>query len=226
MARYEASLDHTQSAPTISRRAYNALTFGLVTVAFLIMWGMYLFVSNGGLATFLGGAGSIGALVVYLIGTIGGIALMRKGKSDQSVPTSLVGFFLFAFTFSGTLGLALTRYNVGTITYAFGITACLSGIFLIAGVTFPEFFSKIGGVLCVSLIGVIIAELIATFFFHANQTIFDYIIVLIFCGFLGFDSYRLSLDQPTVPNAIWYASDIFIDIANILVRVLSILDRD
>lgn len=225
MARYEASLNQTQSTPTISRRAYNALTFGLVTIAFLVMWGMYQFVSGGNMAHLVSSGAGIGMLIAYLVGTIAGIALMSKGKSSQSVPISLVGFALFALTFSGTLGIALIQYTPATISYAFGITACLSAVFLIAGVTFPEVFSRIGGVLFLALIGVFIAEFIATVFFHADQTIFDYIVVLIFCGFLGYDSYRLSQDTPTVPNAIWYASDIFVDIANILIRILRILDR-
>jgi FtsH-binding integral membrane protein len=43
---------------------------------------------------------------------------------------------------------------------------------------------------------------------------------------LGYDSYCMSIDEPTVPNAIFYASDIYIDIVNILIRVLDILDND
>jgi len=78
----------------------------------------------------------------------------------------------------------------------------------------------------VALIAVIVLELITTIFFHAHQTIIDYVVVALFCGFLGYDSYQLAIDNPTVPNAIWHASDIYLDIVNILLRVLSIMDRD
>lgn len=225
MSRYEASLSNQQSVPTISRRAYNLLTYGLVTVSFVITWGMYGFVSGGGLANVLGNVNPLIMLVAYLAGTIGGVVLMGVGKSKQAVSISLIGYALFTATFGGTLALLLTRYNVGTIYYAFAITACVSGIFLILGVMFPEFFAAIGRVLFGALIAVIVVELVATIFFHANQTIFDYIVIALFCGFLGYDSFLMSRDAPTVPNAIFYASDIYIDIVNILIRVLDILDN-
>lgn len=225
MASYDNTLSNQQAAPTISRRAYNALTYGMVTLSFIITWGMYTFVSNGSLYRLMGSMNPIVMLVVYLVGTIGGIILMNVGKSKQSVAISLVGYGVFTLTFGGTLALLLTQYNIGTISYAFAITACIAGIFLVAGVVFPEFFCKIGRLLVFALIAVIVVEIIATVFFHANQTIFDYIVIAIFCGFLGYDSYIMSIDTPTVPNAIWHASDIYIDIVNILIRVLDLLDN-
>ncbi len=225
MARYEQSMTQQPEAATISRRAYNLLTYGIVTLSFIVTWGMYNFVEGGGLGRVFANMNPILYLVIYLAGSIGGIIIMSVGKSKQSVPLSIVGLLLFTFTFGGSLSIILTRYNIGTITNAFAITACVSGIFLIAGVTFPEVFSKIGRVLVIALIAIIITEIVATMFFHVNQTIFDYLVILIFCGFLGYDSYRMSIDRPTVPNAIFYAADIYIDMVNILIRVLDILDR-
>ena len=220
MARYEQSMTQQPEAQTISRRAYNLLTYGIVTLTFIITWGMYNFVDGN----LLNRMNPILAMVIYLVGSIGGIVIMSVGKSKQSVPLSIAGLALFTLTFGGTLAILLTRYNIGTITNAFAITACVSAIFLIAGVTFPEVFSKIGRMLVVALLAVIVVEFVARIFFHADQTIFDYIVILIFCGFLGYDSYRMSLDTPTVPNAIFYAADIYIDMVNILIRVLDILD--
>lgn len=211
----------SQTSHGISRRAYNALTYGLVTVSFLVLWGTYLFANTGGSGFF----STLPGLIVSLVATIGSIVLMSVGKSKQSVSLSLVGYTIFSLSFGFTVATILTRYNVGTIYYAFGITACLSGIFLIAGVVFPDFFSRLGGVLCLGLIGVLLIEFVAVFFFHANQTIFDYIVIILFCGFLGYDSYVMSSDEPTVPNAIFHASNIYIDIVNILIRVLDILDN-
>ncbi|MBR3224830.1 MAG: US12 family protein [Atopobiaceae bacterium] len=225
MARYEQSMTQQPEASTISRRAYNLLTYGIVTLSFIVTWGMYNFVEDGGLGRIFANMNPILYLVIYLAGCIGGIIIMSVGKSKQSVPLSIVGLLLFTLTFGGSLSIILTRYNIGTITNAFAITACVSGIFLIAGVTFPEVFSKIGRVLVIALVAIIITEIVATVFFHVNQTIFDYLVILIFCGFLGYDSYRMSIDQPTVPNAIFYAADIYIDMVNILIRVLNILDR-
>ena len=226
MARNEMTYSQQQTAPTISRRAYNALTYGLVTISFLVLWGTYLFAEGGGLERMLSGVGGIVLLVGFVIATIGGTILMTVGKKKQSVGLTFAGYALFSLTFGVTLSLILQRYDVGTITYAFGITACVSGIFLIAGVVFPQFFSRIGGVLVIGLAAVILVEIVATVFFHASQTIFDYIVIVLFCGFLGYDSYLMANDQPTVPNALFHASNIYLDIINILIRVLDILDND
>lgn len=226
MSGYETQLSNQQSTATISRRAYNLLTFGMVTISFLITWGMYQFVESGALFRTFSAINPVVLLIVYLVGSFGGIIIMSVGKKNQSVPASLIGYALFTLTFGGTLALALTHYDIGTISYAFGITACVSGIFLVAGVTFPEVFSKIGRMLVIALLAVIVVEFVAVIFFHADQTIFDYLVIAIFCGFLGYDAYCMSMDVPTVPNAIFYASDIYIDIVNILIRVLQILDRN
>jgi FtsH-binding integral membrane protein len=35
----------------------------------------------------------------------------------------------------------------------------------------------------------------------------------------------MSTDEPTVPNAVFYAANIYIDVVNILIRVLDIMDN-
>ena len=222
----DVTLYGASDAPLISRRTYNALCFGLVTASFLVMYLMYGLAAAGVLDGLLApGAGGIVTLVVALVGTIGGILLMGSGKKSQSVGVSLAGYLLFSLTFGLTIALALEHYTGQTISSAFGITACLAGIFLIAGVTFPDFFASIGHLLFLSLIALIAAEIVGTLVFHANQTVFDYIAILVFCGFIGYDSYQLAADDPTVPNAIWHACDIYVDIANVLIRVLDLLDN-
>ncbi len=224
MARVRTSISNPTTLPTISRRAYNALTYGMVAVSFLVLWGTYLFAQGGGLSHLFTGGKALPVTIGSFVITIVGLLVMGWGKSKQSIPITLVGYVIFMLTFGISISFALQRFNIGTIYYAFGITACISAIFLIAGVTFPEFFSRIGGVLFISLFALIIVEFVAVFLFHANQTIFDWIGIFIFCGFLGYDSYVMSSDEPTVSNAIFHAVSIYIDIVNILLRVLDLLD--
>ncbi|MBR3317970.1 MAG: US12 family protein [Atopobiaceae bacterium] len=226
MARYESSLSQQKAATApISRRAFNLLTYGIVTLCFTVTWGMYNFVQSGSIYS-ITQINPLILIAVYLVGSIGGLVLMNIGKSKESVGFSATGLTLFTLTFGGTLSLLLTRYSVGTITNAFAITACLSGIFLIAGVLFPDFFASIGRMLGLALLALIVIEIFSTMFLHVDQTLFDYIAILLFCGFLGYDSYLMAADTPTVPNAIFYAANIYLDIVNILVRVLNIMDRD
>ena len=200
---------------TISRRAYNFLTFGIVTASFALVWitQTVFNLQAPGLPV------SIAAIVASFVG----IFVLGAGKKRQSIPMTLVGYLLFTCTFGVSLTFVLARYNIGTVAYAFACTACLSGIFLILGVMFPDFFAKVGRICVLALIGVIIVEVVATMIFHADQTIFDYIVIAIFCGILGYDSYRMAQDDPTVPNAIWHAADIYADMVNILIRILRII---
>ena len=221
--RQYGELGYATSSPTISRRAYNALTFGIVTASFLITWFEYNLIMGGPLSFLLN---SFPALIISCVLSIVGLIVMGQGKSKQQVGLSAAGFGVFTLTFGATTALALTYYDITTIGYAFLITACISGIFLIAGIIFPEFFRRIGGVLMIGIFALLIMQLVAGLIFHVSPTWLEYVAIVLFCGFLGYDAYMMSADAPTVPNAIFYAADIFIDIVNILLRVLSLMDRD
>ena len=211
---------------SITRRLYNALTYGMVALSFVVLGFMYDFTQSGGLERVFGTGLGVAALIAALVGSIGGIIVMGIGKSKQSVSLSAIGYTLFSLTFGVTMSLVLQRYDVGTITTAFSVTACLAGVFLVAGVAFPRVFSKMGGILVVGLIGLIAIEFVATVFFHVHQTLFDYVGIALFCGFIGYDSYLMAADEPTVPNALFYASSIYLDIINVLLRVLRVLGKE
>lgn len=222
----EQSLAPTSAAPLVSRRLYNGLCFALLTVSFAVMFLIYTQVASGALDFLLDSHLSI--MLTFagaFAGTMGGLTVMGAGKKRQSLAISLVGYTLFTLTFGLTLAIGVSQYTTQTIGAALGITCCLTGIFMIAGITFPEFFSSIGHILSLSLIALIAVELVVTMFLHVGQTFFDFATITIFCGFIGYDTYRLAVDDPTVSNAIWHACDIYIDITNILLRVLDLLDR-
>ncbi len=224
MAR-QAVTKRVENASLISRRAYNGLAFGLVTVSFLVMFGMYSLTQNGTFSQIGLFQNPILLIVISLVGNIGGIILMGVGQSKQAIPASLLGFVLFSLSFGITVAASLQNRGLPSVMYAFGITACVSGIFFILGLLYPRFFERIMGVVFVTFLALFVVEIVAVVFFHVDQTIFDYIVIAIFCCFLGRDAYVLASDEPTVPNAIMNASSIYIDIMNIFIRVLDILDR-
>lgn len=63
------------------------------------------------------------------------------------------------------------------------------------------------------------------FFAGAALGIFDYLVVLIFCGYVGYDWARANACAKTVDNAVDCAAELYIDIVNLFVRILSILSR-
>ena len=87
----------------------------------------------------------------------------------------------------------------------------------------PQFFASIGKGLLVALAVTIIAELICALFFRSYFVVFDYIIIAIFCGFIGYDVARTQTYAKTTQNAIKSAADLYIDLVNILIRIISIM---
>ena len=58
-----------------------------------------------------------------------------------------------------------------------------------------------------------------------HTTIFDFIVVIIFCGYIGYDWARAQEYNPTLDNAIDSAADIYVDVINLFVRILSIIGK-
>ena len=51
------------------------------------------------------------------------------------------------------------------------------------------------------------------------------VVILLFCGFIGYDVYRASTALPTFTNALWYAVDLYLDIINVFLRLLALFGR-
>ena len=90
---------------------------------------------------------------------------------------------------------------------------------------FPNFFLSMGRVLGISLLACIVIEVILMIA-GAPLAIMDYIVVLIFCGYIGYDWARANACFKTVDNAIDSAAELYVDIVNLFVRILSILARN
>lgn len=91
--------------------------------------------------------------------------------------------------------------------------------------TFPRLFPKIAGALTIALLLVIVVELIEIFIFNTHHGILDWIVVLIFCGYIGYDWGRANQIPKTIDNAIDSAAALYMDIINLFLRILRILGR-
>lgn len=207
----------------ISRRLYNLLLTGFVVLSFVVMavcshitstYEFMMFMLRNPMALTAG----------MLVGSIGGIIAMSIGRSKESLALGLVGYALFTLTFGFSTSLVLGMYDMQTISLAFSATAGIMIVFGAAGIMFPNFFARLQGVLMVGLFAVIVVELIMSLMGVA-QTATDLLVILLFCGFIGYDVFRASTAVPTVSNALWYAIELYLDILNVFIRLLSILGR-
>lgn len=96
---------------------------------------------------------------------------------------------------------------------------------MIAGTLFPAFFKKIARALTIALFLVIIVELAMIFIFKVHHGIIDWIVVIIFCGYIGYDWGRAQQIPKTIDNAVDSAAALYMDIINLFLRILRLMGR-
>ena len=74
------------------------------------------------------------------------------------------------------------------------------------------------------LIGLILCEVVLMIF-HVNQMATSWIAAGLFSLYLGYDMYRSQQFPKTVRNAIRSSLDIYLDLANLFLRLLQILGK-
>ena len=89
----------------------------------------------------------------------------------------------------------------------------------------PDTFLSMGKTLFISLLVCIVVDLLAIFIFHIDLIVIDYAVTFIFALFVGYDWARANRCVKTVDNAVDCAAELYIDIINLFIRILSILAR-
>lgn len=222
--RYDSPFSQEALAPkVISRRLYNAVLTGFIVLSFVVMavcssiTGTYAFVR------FLIQNPTL-FMVGCMVGSFGGIIVMSIARSKESLALGLIGYAMFTLTFGFTTALVLGAYDMDAISLAFSATAGIMIIFGAAGIMFPNAFARIQGVLVVGLLSIIVIELVLAIM-GVQQTLTDVAVILLFCGFIGYDVFRATTAVPTLSNALWYAIELYLDILNVFLRLLSLFGR-
>ena len=176
---------------------YNKLGLGLLLSGALAWTTAYfepvrnmLFTANGG-ATGLGLAVTFAPLAIILFGM--GAARTSRGAS--------VIYWLLTGLIGASMGYVFLRYNLGSVFTAFLATAVAFGGLSLWGYTTKRDISGWGSFLFMGLIGVIgvmlismVASLLGFGFMNgALSLIMNVVIVLIFAGFMAFDTQRLKM---------------------------------
>lgn len=224
LEQYGSPVVEESPAPrTISRRLYNALLTGFVVLSFTIMalcshatstLAFVLFVYRNPLLF----------SVASIAGSFIGIICMSSARSHENLALGLVGYALFSLTFGFTTSFTLSYYALSSISMAFSATAAIMVVFGLAGIAFPQLFAKIQGVCMTGLLALVVIQLVFAFL-GLQSSLIDLAVVLVFCGFIGYDVYRASVAVPTVTNALWFAIELYLDIINVFLRLLRLFSR-
>ncbi|MBO4854938.1 US12 family protein [Candidatus Saccharibacteria bacterium] len=162
-------------------------------------------------------------VIAYFAMAIAGIIISRK--SDKPI-VSFIGYNMVVVPFGAVLSVCLQGVSAVSVLHAAAATAGVTLIMLLLSIMFPKAFLSLGRVLFFSLLAVIVIEILCLVFGWYHPTIIDWIVVLIFCGYVGFDWALAQEKRHTLDNAIDSCVDLYIDIANIFLRLVALLGDD
>ncbi len=202
----------------ISPSAYNFIIGLVLCWGFLANWLMVKTIPYESIASI----NPILFFVGYIASCFFGVYLF---KSSDTPIVSFIGYNFIVVPFGLIINLVVAQYEPELVLQAMQVTGMVTFLMMILGTIFPRFFQKIAGALAISLLIVIIVEVVGSLFFKVHHGIIDWIVVLIFCGYIGYDWSRANQIPKTVDNAIDSAASLYIDIINLFIRILRIMGR-
>jgi FtsH-binding integral membrane protein len=158
----------------------------------------------------------------YFASCLFGIFLFTKSETPL---VSFIGYNFVVVPFGLIINVIVSRYDPSLVISAMRVTGLVTFLMMILGSLFPLFFERISGALSISLLIVIIVELFEIFILKIHHGIIDWVVVVIFCGYIGYDWGRANNIPKTVDNAIDSAASLYMDIINLFLRILRIMGR-
>lgn len=207
-----------EKGTTISDRAFNLIMGMVLLYGFALNWYMVVTIPVESLQAIP----MWGFLIGYFVSCLIGIALFQS--SDNPV-VSFIGYNLIVVPIGLVLNLVLVQYYTDLIIAAMQVTTMVTFGMIVLGTLFPSFFIGLGRILFFALLLAIVAELIMMFVFNMNLTVMDWIVAVIFCGYIGFDWAKAQEGPKTVDKAVDGAAALYLDIINLFLRILEIMSK-
>ena len=208
----------------VSDRVYNGV------MCALLLWGLlinYILCRTVGSYTNLfPNMSPIAFLIGYLVIAIAGMLIAFRAKSPV---ISFVGYNMVVIPFGLVIATLVETYvtegHTDVVWLAFLYTVLIAVAMLATVITFPKLFEKIGGALGAVLVGLILCEILLLIF-RVPQQVTCWIAAGLFSLYLGYDIYRSQQYPRTIRNAVASALDIYMDLANLFIRLLEILGKN
>lgn len=204
----------------ISPRVYNAVLLGVLLWGLLVnvvlcatVHDLYLHISP------------VVFIIAYAVLAIAGIFISRASTRPL---ISFIGYNLIVVPFGLMLSTVVEAYGgvdsavvTDAFLYTLLITAGISG----AALAFPKLFEKLGGMLAGVLFGLIVCEIVLLIL-GRDQVFSDWLAAGLFSLYIGYDVHRSQQFPKTLDNAVDSALDIYLDVANLFIRILSLIARN
>lgn len=195
-----------------------------LAIGMILLWGFFVnyLIVNFMPLSFYEKVDPIVLLIGYFVLCLAGSMMSKISKNPV---ISFIGYNLVVLPMGTVLNLFLLEFEAAIIIRSVVITGVVVLLMMILGATFPRFFMSIGRALGVSLLITIIVELLSIFFFPTMGVYIDYFVILIFCGYIGFDWGMANALPKTLDNAVDVAANIYVDIINLFIRILRASSR-
>jgi len=210
--------DYDSRGRRISRNVYNLLIGLVLCWGFLVNWVMVRTIPYETIASI----NTWVFLIGYFASCLFGIFLFLK--SDVAI-VSFIGYNFVVVPFGLVINYVVHHYDPSLVLDAIRVTGLVTLVMMLLGSIFPLFFRRIAGALGLALLVVIIVELFEIYVLGIHHGIIDWVVVVIFCGYVGYDWGRANSIPPTVDNAVDSAASLYMDIINLFLRILRIMGR-
>ena len=205
----------------MSDRAYN-FAIGLVVLYGIVVNILIVAFGSDYVLRLVGSINPIILLIAYLALVFGGSFISMKSHNPL---ISFLGYNMIVLPLGIILCIAVTGYGgigsevvIDAFMYTLGITLVIIGMSCLL----PKLFLRMGGFLFAGLLGMIVVEIVAYLFFGSTNWT-SYIIAALFSLYIGYDVQKAQLYPRTLDNAIDSSIDIYLDITNLFIRILSII---
>lgn len=219
MSKNESVSARFKETNILSSNVYNLVIGAVLLWGFAINWYLVSNVSTAYLQSFSPWV----ILIGYFVSCFAGIYLFTS--SDKPI-VSFLGYNLVVIPFGLILNLFLSGISPTIVENAIQTTALVTVGMMALGTIFPSFFARIETALFWALLVAIVVEVVQMVFFKTHLGFMDWIVAIIFCGYIGVDWGRANAAEKTLDNAIDGAAALYMDIINLFVRIVSIMNDD
>jgi FtsH-binding integral membrane protein len=219
---YQSTMPAVKAEKSFISKVFNWMFLGLLTTAVT----SFLVVSNTMIIKTLYSNNII--MIILAIGTFGLVWNLSANYHKMSAAAATANFFIYAALNGVFLSSVFLIYTAQSIFMTFCISAVTFGLTAMYGATTKKDLSGMGGILTMSLIGLIVASLVNMFFKSTGlAAIINYAGVLIFVGLTAYDMQKIKRIGESANYhanvAIVAALKLYLDFVNLFLFLLRIL---
>ncbi len=211
----EAKAERYKAHENLSSGTYNLVIGACLLYGFAVNALMVKFLSPA-----LLGLNPLILLIGYFVLCFAGIFMSRS----RSPLVSFIGYNFVVVPIGALLAISLPAYDPELILTAIIVTGIVVAVMMLLATLFPNLFARMGTALFIALTVSLLAQFIAMLLGYGGNA-FNWIFVVIFSLYIGFDWYRAQQFPKTLDNAIDCVLDLYLDIINLFLRILEILAR-